>query len=475
MGATFGKILETMNDIFIRLRRETFSGKIAFLNPNSRAREFIPSGPPFGLMCLMGVCRDLSIPYGFIEADAHNLSDAEVIDAINAGKYEYVGVPLVSLRASKIFPLLERIKRETHVKLIVGGPLPTADTSWLMESCQAIDYAVIGEGEAVLPQLLFCIENNMPLDEIAGISYWEDDQLIATPRDTQCLPGEILPMPDFDVIDYDIYPGLPPAGGWPSMNIFATRGCPYKCTFCCNPIWSHKPKIIPVPIIINWLERLEKKGVREVFFADDTFNINHNWLEELCTSIIKSGLHQKMGFKSLIRADLTQPEQLELARKAGFCNICYGAESGNQRVLDYYRKRETVEDIAKAIEMTHAAGLKSIANFIAGAPIDTADTLLDTAKFIRQINPTYFSLRLLTPMIGAKIAEDIIARGILTVQEIRHYDHSNPTIRTETLSTKELLEIYDFICQDFLVFQKTNDLSNKKETKSHLTKLESLT
>ena len=152
-----------MLNVLERFAKESFSGKIAFLNPNSRSRSLVISGPQFGLMLLMGVCRELSIPYGFIEADAFNLTDKEVISEINSGGYRYVGVSLVSLRASRIFPLLERIKKETQTILVVGGPLPSSDPSWLMEKCTSIDYAVLGEGEETLPQLLFSIEKNKHL------------------------------------------------------------------------------------------------------------------------------------------------------------------------------------------------------------------------------------------------------------------------------------------------------------------------
>ena len=444
-----------MENIFEQLHRHTFSGKMAFLNPNSRQRTLLQSGAPFNLMCLMGVCKYLSIPYGLIEADAYDMTDTEVIAALKKGRYNYVGIPLVALQVSKIFPLLERIKRETPTRLIVGGPLPTADTQWLMESCRAIDYAVLGEGDALLPQLLLAIEKNLPLDEIPGVAYWDNNNVLMTRGKRQLLPGDVLPIPDFDTIDYRYYPGAPPVKAWPSANIFASRGCPYQCTFCCNPIWSCKPRYIPVPTVITWLEILAEKGVREVCFNDDTLNINSQWFEELCLSILRHGLHNKMVFKGYFRADLTQFDQLTLAKKAGFWLIYYGVESGSQAILNYYKKGQKIEDIARAIELTKAADLKVFACFIIGAPIETPDTLLETLHFIRTTDPTYAPFQMLIPFIGAKISEDFIKFGLLTLSEIRAYDHTHPTIRSLSISTQEILELSDFMRKEVVNFKNS--------------------
>jgi radical SAM superfamily enzyme YgiQ (UPF0313 family) len=360
------------------------------------------------------------------------------------------------LKVAKVFPLLEKIKQETKVKLIVGGPFPTADTGWLMQNCQAIDYAVLGEGEVTLPKLLLALEGKSFPQDILGIAFREDGKILTTPRNHELLSGNVVPMPEFGAIDFRYYSGASPVGAWPSANLLVTRGCPFRCSFCSNPIWNHKPHFIPVPTVIRWLEFLGGSGIREVFFVDDTLNINSDWFEELCRGLIESGLNQKMVFKGPFRANLTNPHQLKLARQAGFWLIFYGVESGNQTVLDYYQKGEKVEEMASAITWTRAAGLKCQASMIAGALIDTADTLLETANFLRETDPDYAPTHPLIPYMETKIAQDIIANGILSAQEIRTYDHTNPSIRTETLNTQELLQIIDFMRRDFVDFKKSS-------------------
>ena len=446
-----------MENIFGRLKQERFSKSIVFVNPNTRFRQFVQNNSiPLGLMCLMGVCRELSIPYGFIETDAYNMNDTDVISAIRHGKYHYVGIPLISASVSRFFPFLTRIKQETGAQLIVVGPALTADHQWLMESCPAIDYAVVGEGEAVLPQLLLALEKGSPIDTIPGLAYWEDRSVKYTPRSTCLLPAHLLPSPDFSTIDYrQYYLTFNIFTAWPGAMVFASRGCPCQCTFCSSPMKGFKTSLTPVSRVIDWLTILAKQQVKQVSFNDDTLNVNAEWFEELCLSITRQGLNEQMSFRGGFRADLMTRRQVDLARKAGFWQIFFGAESGCQQVLDYYRKGERVEHIANANDMVRAAGLSSYLSFIVGAPIDTVETLLQTANFIRHIEPSYVSFHTLHPFMGTRIARDFIAEKLLSVEQIREFDNANPTTRTLTLSTEELNEMYAFLVNDFISYRNS--------------------
>ena len=452
-----------LDDPFYRFKKESFTKPIAFLNLNSRIQGLVHSGPPLGLMALMGLCRHLNIPFGFIEADALNMSVEEVSKAITKGGFAYVGLTLVSLNAVTIFPILQRIKELTGSTIIVGGPLPTIDTEWLMESCPAVDYAVIGEGETVLPSLLLTFQGKGPLDDITGLAYRVNGEIVIQPRAEEFPAYNLMPRPAFESVDFFLYPGALPVGAWPCAHIMAIRGCPYNCTFCCN-MWRRKPEALAVTVLLDWLHYLVSRGVKEVFFIDDTLNINADWFEQLCQGITRQGLNKDLRFKGLFRADLTTKKQLSMARQAGFWIIFIGAEAGTDEMLKYYRKSETLEDISAAIEaMRSVPGLKSFAGFIAGAPIDTRETLTSIANFIKETDPTYGLIQVLHPFIGATIAEDIISRGILTRKEIREYDHHRHTIHTETLSTQDLLQLVDFIRNDIFEYKISSERRKRRQ------------
>jgi anaerobic magnesium-protoporphyrin IX monomethyl ester cyclase len=446
---------------FDQLRERDWKKSIVFVNPDARCRGLIPYGQPLSLQSLMGVCRDLGIPYGFIDGNGWDWTAEQVIAEINNKGYDYIGVTMVSMKAPAIFPFLERLKRETGATLIAGGVLPTMDTKWFMESCPSVDYSVLGEGEIALPRLLHAIEEKRSMVGLPGVAFRQNGELIVNPTTKQYLKGAEIPMPDFTGVDYSFYPGTHPVGAWPSVNIFTNRGCPFKCGFC-NNLWLRPISLVPVPRVIEWLEVLAGMGVREVYFVDDTLNVNRKWLAELCHALIAADFPGRMIFKCHMRADLVSLEQLLMARKAGFWIINYGAESGDAAVMDYYTKGETIDEIAQAIEVTRQAGLSSLASFIVGAPMDTHETMRKTCEFIKQTDPTYSPVNIYHPFIGNPVTDDIIRLGILTEDQVRNYDGANHTIRTLHLSTQDLLDGVKMIRREVLAYKKSPERSRRR-------------
>jgi len=441
------------------MKLDDFKGKlntqrIVFINPNlSGGATIRRQQPPLGLMSLMGALRQIGVTYNLIDAEGYCLSDDQVLEEVKRLAPDFIGVPLFTLSSHYIFPLLHLIKKNSDVKIISGGPLPTVDAKWVMHECTAIDYCILGEGEVILPALLDAIIEGRPVETVPNIVYRSAETVVEQERKPIYLEGHEVPMPDFDVIDFKQYGGVNPIGAWPSINLLVTRGCPFKCTFCSNPIWNHGPHAVPVSTVIDWLKILASKGIKEVFFVDDTLNINEKWFDELCSSLIDTKLNQLMTFKGPFRANLTSLKQLQRAKEAGFWLIFYGVESGCQELLDYYRKAETVEDMTKAIFWTREAGLKSQASMIAGAPLDTSETLLQTSNFLRIADPDYAPTYPLIPYVGTAISMDILQRGILTEYDIRNYDMEHPIIRTDTMNTKDLLDIISFMRKDFCLYK----------------------
>ena len=100
------------------------------------------------------------------------------------------------------------------------------------------------------------------------------------------------------------YPGAYPVGARPSIHIMASRGCPFQCTFCSNPVWERKLRRRSPQSILDEVEDLITGfGVREVFFQDDTFNIDRRWFESICNGLIERGLNKKAIFKAPFRAN----------------------------------------------------------------------------------------------------------------------------------------------------------------------------
>lgn len=145
--------------------------------------------------------------------------------------------------------------------------------------------------------------------------------------------------------------------------MFTSRGCPYNCIFCDKSIFGSKWRARSPENIINELKDIVATlGVKTIIFYDDLFTVNKERAINICRGIIDAGL--KITWKCEGRVNLVDEELLGWMKKAGCKMIAYGVESGNQRGLDYLNKNTTPAQIKRAFNLTHQAGIKTMAYFI---------------------------------------------------------------------------------------------------------------
>ncbi|MCH7602744.1 MAG: cobalamin-dependent protein [Planctomycetes bacterium] len=164
-------------------------------------------------------------------------------DELTAFKPDIVGITVNTFQVKHARMIAQQAK-EYGAKVVIGGPHAPA---W---NGSAVDKIVVGEGE------------NRWL-EILG-----EKPSIATIND--------VPRPNYDLIDFDQFTGINPVGAPPAAAIMASRGCPYQCTFCNTPIfWGKKIRYRDPKKVVDEVQHLhEHYGINEIFFQDDTFNVN---------------------------------------------------------------------------------------------------------------------------------------------------------------------------------------------------------
>ncbi|MBW1899440.1 MAG: radical SAM protein, partial [Deltaproteobacteria bacterium] len=94
---------------------------------------------------------------------------------------------------------------------------------------------------------------------------------------------------------------------------------------------------------------------------------------------------------------------LRLMKRSGCWQINYGIESGNQKILDFAKKEITIDQIKKAIRLTHKARILSKGYFIFGLPYETEETMKNTIKFAKSIPLDDMSIFMLTPFPGSEM------------------------------------------------------------------------
>lgn len=407
--------------------------RILLVNPLQNDSAVLDNLYPSGALILLGTMAQNS---GYNVKIVHlgvDTSMTQFEDVVSSFKPEMVGITMNTFQtksAKQVSRTVKMIDKEALV--VVGGPHPSALKQKIFDDYPLADVAVIGEGEHTFLE----IAAGKPLGEIKGICY---DGGMNEPRP----PSEnldYLPMPNLDLVDLDKFKGEP-VGARPSMYVMASRGCPFHCSFCNKSVWGNRVRFRKPELIIEEIKWLhEKYGVKEIYFQDDTFNLNRAWATKIFNLIIDNGLNKGIIYKTPFRANekLVDEELLKLAKKAGFWLIFYGVENGNQGMLDGMRKGLTVGEIKRAFKLTHQVGLKTTASFIIGLPSETKETISDSISLCKELKSHDWGFSPAIPLPATEFERVVKQKKHLLTQDYDEYSPRKFIVRTDSLTKQEL-------------------------------------
>jgi len=145
------------------------------------------------------------------------------------------------------------------------------------------------------------------------------------------------------------------------LPIMGSRGCPYSCTYCSNHALRQKLKGTyvrfrsPSNVIDEIMSRLNDpmlKGFSFLYFFDDTFILDKNYVTEFCKEYRQKGLPARFKWTANVRANLVTDEIIRMMKDAGCYEVRMGVESGNDFVLNtVYKRQMTKQQILNACEI----------------------------------------------------------------------------------------------------------------------------
>jgi len=193
-----------------------------------QARREIPSfWYPVWLAYSAGMIKSSRL----LDAPSHDVSPEETVEI--AKNFEFLVLFTSTAGFKSDVRLVELIKAvNPKIKIAMVGPHVTIQPDQSLRASRVIDFVVRKEFDYPVSEFA----SGKPLDQIAGISYLKNGQVMHTPDRSSIEDLDALPFAvdvykrDLDITRYNI-----PYLKHPYVAFYTSRGCPALCTFCLWP------------------------------------------------------------------------------------------------------------------------------------------------------------------------------------------------------------------------------------------------
>lgn len=303
------------------------------------------------------------------------------------------------------------IARRRGARVIVAGSDVTDAPEVYLRA--GADVALLGEGLIPLTAMLARLDANVHLAApelaagLSGFAFLEAERvcrLAAVPAHGLVQYPE---LPAWDLVDVQRYRDRwVSAHGYFSLNMAASRGCPFRCNWCAKPIWGNQyAQRSPESVAAELLYLKRTFAPDHIWFADDIFGFRAAWVLRFAQVIRAAAA--PVPFTIQTRADLMTEPMAQALREAGCAEAWIGAESGSQRILDAMNKGTTVAEILTARARLKAQGIR-VGFFIQlGYLNEQLNDILATRELLAAACPDDVGVSVSYPLPGTRFYEQV--------------------------------------------------------------------
>lgn len=381
---------------------------------------------------------------------AEGLTDEQVIDRIWHEKPKLICFVVYGQNPNSgtcnmagVERLGKAIKREISIPIAIVGPHASALPKETL-ALEYIDHVIPGNGLQGLARLMECV---IPSDRksilfSSGVGNWT---------------VKYRHLPDYSRYRCHTWHNNFSDDRSPFAAIYTSIGCPFKCGFCMiNMVNKTREdqltaadaagiRYFDAGMILDELEMLAQKGVRNVRISDEMFFLNkRHYLP------ILDGLRDRrlgLNLWAYARVDTVKPEYLERFKGAGFNWLCLGIEAGNKTVRREASKGSFEDvDVRQVAREIQNAGINLLSNFIFGLPGDSQESMQETLDLAMEINAEHANFYPCMALPGSPLYADSVKNSVALPETYSGYSfHSYDCqpLPTKHCTAAEVLEFRD--------------------------------
>jgi len=306
------------------------------------------------------------------------------------------------------YHILEVSRRAGATVLVNGSDASDHALDYLRKGFRCV---LLGEAEWTLFEAAqhLLTGDDRGLAQIPGLAFLDEETetLVETAERPLTRNLDLLSFPARDLIDLDQYrTAWKTSHGYFSLNIVASRGCPYGCNWCAKPIYGDSFALRSARSVAEEMRQLKCDfGAEHLWFADDIFGLRAKWVRELAVEVERLGA--AVPFKMQSRVDLMTLDTVRALRRAGCAEVWLGIESGSQRILDAMDKGTRVEQIAKARDNLRSEGIRACYFLQFGYQGEAWEDIQKTVNLVRNTRPDDIGVSVSYPLPGTKFFDRV--------------------------------------------------------------------
>jgi hopanoid biosynthesis associated radical SAM protein HpnJ len=304
----------------------------------------------------------------------------------------------------------EALKAE-NPSLTIGmvGAAVAVDPGAALEAAPAVSFVAHNEFDYTIQE----VAQGRPFERIRGLSHRVNGCVAHTPprpvlEDMDQLPF-VTPVykRDLTVENYAI--------GYlrhPYVSLYTGRGCRSKCTFCLWPqtVGGHRYRTRSPEHVGEEMALAARlfPQVKEFFFDDDTFTDDLPRAEAIARRLGRLGITWSVNAKANVPY-----ATLKVLKDNGLRLLLVGYESGNQGILNHIKKGVRLDVARRFTRDAKALRITIHGTFILGLPGETRETIEETVRFAREIDPDTIQVSLAAPYPGTALYDEARSNGWL--------------------------------------------------------------
>lgn len=330
---------------------------------------------PLGIMYLSAALKDAGHEVHFFDVAL----EPRWLDRLIEDAPDLVAYSVITGNQRFFLDLNRKVKDHLDVPSLWGGPHPTFFPELIEED--GVDMLCLGEGEEAMVELAGAFDRGDDLTHIENLHLRTAGGVVKNGPRPLRQDLDSLPLPDRSILER--YPQYRCVS---SRAVIASRGCPYRCSFCFNSRLRQMyrgggryARRRSIDSVIDECARYRRDPwVRQILFKDDLFAQKADFVAALAERWPRE---VGISFSCNVRADRMTEAIADDLTRAGVRVVHFGVESGNDRVrrevLQRPISREQLIDTARWFRQR---GIKVYTFNLLGIPGETPTEALETLE-----------------------------------------------------------------------------------------------